>query len=246
MISSRPKEAIILAGGLGTRLRSVVGDRPKPMALICGRPFLEYLMDYWVEQGISRFVLSVGYLAETIRSHFGNYYHGCSIEYVEEVVPLGTGGGFRQALQETPWRQRFVVLINGDTWFEVDLARLTLDADKSCLPVTIVLKPSRSNDRYGAVRIDHHQRVIEFGIKTVGECLINGGCYLVDVKTVTDTLSDYPDKFSLEQDLLVRMAKYRKVGASIQDANFLDIGVPADYRRSANVIGIKNDRNGNC
>ncbi len=239
MISHQPREAIILAGGLGTRLRPVVHDRPKPMAPVSGRPFLEHLMDYWAKQGISRFVLSVGYLSESIRSHFGHCYRGCSIEYVEEAIPLGTGGGFRQALQNTLWQQQYVTLVNGDTWFEVDLAQLTLDADQSRLPVTIVLKPLRSNDRYGAVRIDENNRVVEFGIKTSGSCLINGGCYLIDVRAVAETLCEYPEKFSLEGDLFAQMARNGKVGASIQDFTFLDIGIPADYHRSANVIALK-------
>ncbi len=239
MISHQPKEVIILAGGLGTRLRSVVRDRPKPMALVSGRPFLEHLMDYWAKQGISRFVLSVGYLAGSIKAHFGRCYCGCSIEYVEEAAPLGTGGGFRQALQYTLWQQQYVVLVNGDTWFEVDLARLTRDAHQSRLPVTVALKPLRSNDRYGAVRIDENNRIVEFGIKTSGSCLINGGCYFIDVQAVAEALCEYPEKFSLEGDLLAQMARNGKVGASIQDATFLDIGIPADYHRSANVIGLK-------
>ncbi len=237
MILCRPREAIILAGGLGTRLRSVVDDRPKPMAPVSGRPFLEHLMDYWVNQGISRFVLSVGYLAENIRSHFRDCYRGCSIEYVEEAVPLGTGGGFRQALQNTLWKQQYVTLVNGDTWFEVDLAQLTLDADKSRLPVTIALKPMRSNDRYSAVRIDKDNRVVEFGIKSGDIGLVNGGCYLIDVKRVAEVLCKYPNKFSLEEDFLVQMASSGRVGASIHESTFLDIGIPADYYRSANVIG---------
>ena len=115
--------AIVLAGGLGTRLRSAVPDLPKPLAPISGRPFLEYLLDYWHGQGIRRFILSVGYRAELIRAHFGSTYRGCRIDYAEEQTPLGTGGGLllASAMAEggTP-----LLAINGDTFFAVELHRL--------------------------------------------------------------------------------------------------------------------------
>ena len=91
--SSTPTEAVILAGGLGTRLREVVSDVPKPMAPVNGRPFLEHQMDFYAAQGITHFVLSVGYLAEVITKHFGDTYRGCAIDYAVETTPLGTGGG---------------------------------------------------------------------------------------------------------------------------------------------------------
>src|SRR5512135_2259083 len=95
--SGQVTTAIILAGGLGTRLSGVVQDRPKPLAPINGRPFLEHQMDYWMAQGIRRFVLSVGFRREQIMQHFGTAYRGCVVEYAEEVVPLGTGGGLLMA-----------------------------------------------------------------------------------------------------------------------------------------------------
>src|SRR5438067_6674889 len=117
-------EAIVLAGGLGTRLRSAVADVPKPMAPIRGRPFLEYLFDHWIDQGIRRFTLSVGYRHEVIVDHFGKAYHGATIRYAVERSPLGTGGALLGTLAtfsvEAP-----VLLLNGDTYFAVDVKRLS-------------------------------------------------------------------------------------------------------------------------
>ena len=111
--------AVILAGGLGTRLRSVVSDVPKPMAPVGGRPFLEYQLEYWINQGISRFVLSVGYRHEAITEHFGSRYKGVELEYAVEEQPLGTGGGLLLAAeklkQDTPF-----LLLNKDTYFKTD------------------------------------------------------------------------------------------------------------------------------
>ena len=115
------RTAIILAGGLGTRLRKVAPKVPKPMAPINNRPFVEYQMDYWINQGITQFILSVGYLKDVIINHFGNSYKGISIEYVEESSPLGTGGGLLFAAKNL--HETFVVL-NGDTFFEVNINSL--------------------------------------------------------------------------------------------------------------------------
>src|SRR2546425_12065025 len=117
-------EAIVLAGGLGTRLRSVVADVPKPMAPIGGRPFLEYLFDHWIGQGIRRFTLSVGYRHETITGHFGNAYRGVALRYVVEEAPLGTGGALLRTLGAFPGEAP-VLLLNGDTYFPVDVERLS-------------------------------------------------------------------------------------------------------------------------
>lgn len=113
--------AIILAGGLGTRLRKSVPDLPKPMAPIKGHPFLEYQMEYWGEQGVDRFILSVGYRYQTISDHFGATYQGIPIHYAVEPTPLGTGGGLLHAAEGMT--EPFLVL-NGDAFFEVKLEEL--------------------------------------------------------------------------------------------------------------------------
>jgi len=116
-------EAVVLAGGLGTRLRAAVSDVPKPMAPVQGRPFLERLLDYWIGQGVQRAVLAVGYMHETVRKHFGEQYRNCAIDYSVEQQPLGTGGALVQTLPLVQGKT-FLVL-NGDTYFAVPLAKLT-------------------------------------------------------------------------------------------------------------------------
>ena len=231
-----PKEAIILAGGMGTRLRSVVADVPKPMAPVGGRPFLEYLMDYWMGQGIERFSLSVGYLGDIIREHFGSEYRGAPIDYIIEIEPLGTGGGLKHVINSKSWESPEVVVFNGDTWFAVDLEKLTKDHRQNHGAITIALKRIVENDRYGAVGVDQQQKITAFGIQTSGTCFINGGCYLLNTEWLHKEMVNMPDKFSLEQDFLVPAAEQGYVSASLQDVIFLDIGIPADYMQASNVI----------
>jgi D-glycero-alpha-D-manno-heptose 1-phosphate guanylyltransferase len=227
-----PRTAFILAGGFGTRLASVISDLPKPMAPVHGRPFLEYLMDHWIGQGIESFVLCTGYLGEKISGYFGQTYRNRAISYMHETTPLGTGGGFRQALFNCSVDQGRVVLLNGDTWYPVQLASLCSNAS---LPVTIALKPMLDNQRYGAVTVVQ-KFVTAFGAETFGSCLINGGCYLIEIPPIIKQLRSYPQRFSLEQDFLPQMASKGLVGASRQDATFLDIGIPEDYLKAAEFL----------
>ena len=230
---NKPRTAIILAGGLGTRLRSVVNEVPKSMAPVHGRPFLGFLLDYWIDQGIENFVLSVGYLNDKIQEYFSARYKKCSITYVIEIMPLGTGGGLRKVLFDLEWQQRQVVLINGDTWFEVDLNILCA---ASRLPITIALKPLPENQRYAGVTIDYNNQVSSFGVMAGGPCLINGGCYLINIPEIKNLIQKFPTKFSLEEDFLLGLAGKGFIGANIQDASFLDIGIPEDYRRAMTIL----------
>ncbi len=231
-----PTEAIILAGGMGARLRSVVSDVPKPMAPVNNRPFLEYLMDYWIGQGIEQFSLSVGYLGEVIREHFGNEYRGRSVNYIVESEPLGTGGGLKHVINAKTWVNPDVVVVNGDTWFEVSLAKLVRDYKARGAPISIALKQILENDRYGAVGVDQNRKITEFGIKTQGACFINGGCYLLNAAWLSTKMAAMPEKFSLEQDFLVPLAAQGLLSASVQDVTFLDIGIPEDFMQASDVI----------
>lgn len=228
-----PTTAIILAGGLGTRLRSVISDIPKPMAPVRGKPFLAFLMDYWIEQGIENFVISIGYLGEKIQEYFGIEYRNRSITYEVEQTPLGTGGGLRQALLALKTDGNRTVILNGDTWYAVDLAEM---CNTTNFPITLALKSMPDNDRYSGVAVDSQQRITAFGINTKKAVLINGGCYLIEVKAIKEMLLEFPAKFSLEQDFLAPMVKRGLVGASIQDHEFLDIGIPDDYNLAANIL----------
>lgn len=233
-----PIEAIILAGGLGTRLREVVSDVPKPMAPVNGRPFLEHLMDYWIGQGIQRFILSVGYLADKIESHFGYLYRGCEIRYVHENVPLGTGGGLRHALLKIPFETENsnILVLNGDTWYEVKLQKLVKDARAENKPITMALKPKSNNERYAGVTTDERGNVTQFGISSGEKIHINGGCYLLKALFVKCELQHLPNKFSLEMDFLEPMTRSGRVMSSIQDVTFLDIGLPADYAIAKDIL----------
>lgn len=231
-VNSQPSEMLILAGGFGTRLKSVVSDVPKPMAPVAGCPFLAYLLDYWIEQGIQRFVISTGHLARVIESHFGNTYRSARITYVHEQSPLGTGGALRLALNSVTWANDLALMANGDTWFPVQLQQLCADAVQQGTPITLAIKRLEKNDRYGGVTIGAKGQITAFGEKTSGGSYINAGCYLFNVSAIKKAFAAMPDAFSLENDFLVPFASQGLVGSCIQDQPFLDIGIPEDYQRA--------------
>lgn len=237
MIDSIPREMLILAGGFGTRLRSVISDVAKPMAPVSGRPFLEFLLDYWIDQGVRRFVLAVGYKGDTIKEHFGACYRNAEVSYVHELTPLGTGGAIRMALKEIQWNGDYILLANGDTWFEGDLNALVHSSRQLGKPVTIALKTIKINDRYGGVTIDDSGLVTAFGVESNKNCLINVGCYLIELQKISELLSTYSEKFSFEEDLLKPLAVQKLVASSVQPFPFLDIGIPADYQNANEVVG---------
>lgn len=216
-------EAVILAGGLGTRLRSVVSEVPKCMAPVDGKPFLQYMLEWLSRFDVSHVVLSVGYLREVIFAFIDSREWPFEISYAVEEEPLGTGGGIRLAL--TKCREDRVIVLNGDTFFNVDLKALTFAA-----PVTLALKPMRNFDRYGAVDLVGGL-VTGFHEKTAcTEGLINGGVYAL-VRSRLD-LAFYPGRFSFEKDLLEPLAAARLVAGQVQEGYFIDIGIPEDYTRA--------------
>ncbi len=216
-------EAVILAGGLGTRLRSVVSEVPKCMAPVDGKPFLQYMLEWLSRFDVSHVVLSVGYLREVIFAFIDSREWPFEISYAVEEEPLGTGGGIRLAL--TKCREDRVIVLNGDTFFNVDLKALTFAA-----PVTLALKPMRDFDRYGAVDLAGGL-VTGFHEKTAcTEGLINGGVYAL-VRSRLD-LAFYPGRFSFEKDLLEPLAAARLVAGQVQEGYFIDIGIPEDYARA--------------
>lgn len=236
MKSIRPSEMLILAGGLGTRLKSVVSDVPKPMAPISGRPFLAYLIDHWIGQGVKRFVLSTGHLGSVVHAYFGEAYHGAIIDYVHEQIPLGTGGALRLAMNSVVWAEEAVLMINGDTWFPVDLNQLCDDVKHQNLPITLTLKTIEKNDRYGGVDIGADGKVKLFGVKSEGSARINAGCYFLSVGQLKQALAQMPVTFSFEGDFLPLYAAKGLVGSSLQDQPFLDIGIPEDYKKASTFL----------
>jgi D-glycero-alpha-D-manno-heptose 1-phosphate guanylyltransferase len=227
-------EAIILAGGLGTRLRGVLGDEPKPMAPVGGRPFLAHLLDRLAAGGVRHAVLAVGYRHEMIREHFGPSYGGLELSYVVEAEPRGTGGGLR--LGATALRGDAAFALNGDTLFAVDLAALAALFDDRDADVALALKRVPDVGRYGAVRLGADGRVLAFGEKGgTGPGSINGGVYALRRGLLADPA--LPDVFSFERDLLEpRHREVRAYGLE-SDAYFIDIGIPEDYARAQRELG---------
>ena len=216
------KEAVILAGGFGTRLAHIVSDVPKPMAPVCGRPFLRFLLDDLQQKGFERVVLATGYKRECIEQFFGAHYRGMQIVYSPETSPLGTGGAVKQAM--THCSEDWVAVLNGDTYFNVDFDRLSDERRDG----TVVLAAKRMThfDRYGALQLEGNL-VTAFREKApCEEGLINGGVYLVQ-RELLSSVSE--DAFSFETTILEPLAQRGKVTAVESAGYFIDIGVPEDY-----------------
>lgn len=231
-------EAIILAGGLGSRLRAAVPDLPKPMAPINGRPFLEYLLDYWAGQGVSRFVLSVGYKRDIIEEHFATRYKGTEVDYAVEDQPRGTGGGLLLALKHLRRTGPFLIM-NGDTFFEVDLAPMRRYHCERRAELTIALREVEANSRYGGVGIDKEGKIMSFDnrARTTDRALINGGVYLAEKSAFAGMALESDAPVSIEDQLYPRMlAEGRRIYGFPSSGRFIDIGIPEDYRRAASVL----------
>lgn len=223
------KEAIILAGGLGTRLRSAVPDLPKCMAPVKGRPFLSFLIDYFLDQGVSRFVFSLGYKHEVITDYLGSAHPGLDYAYTIETMPLGTGGAIRLACAQA--KTTDVLVANGDTMFQVNVAALDNFHHEKNADVTLCLKRMEDFDRYGVVALNEDGRIRRFEEKKhYREGLINGGIYGLKVKPFLEL--DFPPVFSFEQSYLEAYAGSRPMYGLVQDAYFIDIGIPEDYNRA--------------
>jgi D-glycero-alpha-D-manno-heptose 1-phosphate guanylyltransferase len=226
------REAVVLAGGLGTRLRSVTGDTPKVMALVGGRPFLEYILDYLKANGITRVVIAAGYGSDVLKNHFGSSYRKIEIIWSEEREPLGTGGAILQASGYT-LSDAFVVL-NGDTFFDVPLQTMASSVGSNLNSVCLALKPMTDFDRYGAVEISDG-KVRKFVEKRrVANGLINGGVYLIMKEWLINRAPGI--KFSFENEILERYVEEGDISAFICDKYFIDIGIPADWARAQSEV----------
>lgn len=230
------RQAIILAGGLGTRLRSAVPDLPKCMAPVAGKPFLSYVIDYLERQGIEEFIFALGYKS----GHFEDFLHTklpadpsknvdlrCQLSI--EAEPLGTGGAIRLAC--TKATERTVLVLNGDTFFGVQIRDLDSFHHQHNTPCTLSLKPMENFDRYGVVELNPDNSIRDFREKqfyTSG--LINGGVYALDKDQFLS--APLPEKFSFEKDYLERQDSRRPLYGLVQDEYFIDIGIPEDYERA--------------
>ena len=227
--------AIILAGGMGTRLRSVVTDVPKPMAPVNGRPFLEHQMGYWINQGVTQFVISVGYMKEEIMNHFGESYRDTPLTYAVEQQPLGTGGGLLLAAKGLS--EPFLVL-NGDTFFEVDLDKLMIFHAEKSSEWTFSLFQANEATRYMGMEVNDNGEI--FSLKSneanLGH-LANGGVYLINPTVLVKLSFTRGHKLSLEDDLLPAFMKQGGKLFGLQfNGTFIDIGIPQDYYRAAEIL----------
>ena len=220
-------EAIVLAGGFGTRLREVVPDLPKPRAPVAGRPFLEILLQALASKGFRRVVLSLGYMADKVAAHFGERFAGMELVYEVEDTPLGTGGAVRQAL--TRCSEDHVFVFNGDTYLDLEVADVEAHWQKHRAPI-IVAREVTDTGRFGRLNTSGG-RVVGFLEKgTAGAGLINAGTYVLPI----DTLNEFApgQAFSLETDFLAKAVRTQRIDLFVTSGHFIDIGVPDDYSRA--------------
>jgi len=221
------REAIILAGGLGTRLKGVTGDRPKVMASVDGRPFLEYLLDYLIVNKITRTILATGYGGDALTEYFGSSYKGMPLVWSHENEPLGTGGAILQAIDLAGTDSVFV--FNGDTLFNVPLDEMIMVLG-NCNSVGLALKPMTNFDRYGVVELESGKIKHFAEKKKYIQGLINGGVYLLSREWLTGRAPGH--KFSFEKDILEKYVSEGEMSAFICDEYFIDIGIPDDFKRA--------------
>jgi D-glycero-alpha-D-manno-heptose 1-phosphate guanylyltransferase len=223
------KEAIILAGGKGTRLRSVVQDIPKPMAEVAGKPFLEHLLSKLNDAGIAHVVLATGYKSEVIESYFGANFKNIRLSYSVEKEALGTGGAMVKALKAC--QANSIIILNGDSFIPIDFDSLYEQHVAQNADLSIILRNMKSPDRYGTVRLEG-SKITEFLEKREGliSGLINTGVYLVNRNKLLS--EDWPEVFSFEKAVLESKVKAWNFYGHTSNGFFIDIGIPEDYFRA--------------
>ena len=226
-------QAILLCGGMGTRLRSVVSDRPKPMADICGKPFLQYLLEMLRDKGITEVIFALGYMGEMIEEYFqdGSAF-GLKIAYSYEEEPLGTGGAIRNALPKI--LEEEVLVLNADTYFPMDYQGLYHFHQENDGDFSLATRAVPDISRYGAVRRDAAGRILAWNEKLedggqplAGE--INGGIYVMKKSLI----AEIPEgKQSLEQDCIPKwLSEGKRIFGLPFEGYFMDIGIPKDYQQ---------------
>ncbi|MDB5568821.1 MAG: phosphohexose mutase [Hyphomicrobiales bacterium] len=228
--------AVVLAGGLGVRLREAAPGVPKPMAPVGGRPFLEHQLDFWIAGGIARFILSVGYRREAIIDHFGARYRDASIEYAIEESPLGTGGGLLKAAALLDEREPFL-LLNGDTYFDVSLSDFSDFHAHRNADLSVALFRAPQGGRYGRADLGPGQRLTGLASETAqaGD-LANGGVYRLTGRALRPWAQE-AGPISFETQILPAMlARGMGLYGMESSGRFIDIGVPADYGRALAAI----------
>ena len=227
-------EAIVLAGGFGTRLSHIVKDVPKPMAPINNIPFLQYILSDIINKGIDRIIIAVGYKKECIIDYFGNTFMGTPILYSIEDEPLFTGGAITQALNFC--KNKEVFIINGDTYFDIDLIKMKKFHQDNNSDLTIATKLMKKYSRYGTIIMDGKNKITDFiEKKEMKSGLINGGIYLLN-KNILDIID--LKKFSFELDFMEKNKDYISIYSFNSNCYFIDIGIEEDYKvaQQANIF----------
>lgn len=223
------KEVIILAGGLGTRLREAVPDLPKCMAPVNGKPFVDYVIKHLQNQDIQHFIFSLGYKSDAFTEYLHQTLSADTYSLVIEKEPLGTGGAIRYACGAS--RENQVLVVNGDSLFAADIAVLSDFHESRQADCTLTLKPMEDFDRYGVVVLNEDQSIHTFQEKKYyAKGFINGGVYLLNKASFLK--EELPEKFSFETDYLQKFYSERKFFGVIQDGYFIDIGIPGDYQKA--------------
>lgn len=229
------REAVILAGGFGTRLRGVVDGVPKPMAPVAGRPFLAWLLDALAAQAFCHVVLATGYLGDQIPAALGTTWQGMDLDYSSEPEPLGTGGAIALAASKVAGDTFFV--LNGDTWLGLDYAMFDSSTHALHARLGVALAVVPDVRRYGSVRVDDG-RVTGFAEKgQAGPGLVNAGVYRINRSLLVDVPAG--KAFSFERDVLVPAVGNETVAGFAATENFIDIGVPEDYRRAQTLFATR-------
>jgi len=223
------KEAIILAGGFGTRLKSVVSDVPKPMALVRDIPFLSYLLEQLHKYDFTKVIIAAGYKSDVIESYYGPFYKKIKLVYSIEKEPLGTGGAISEA--SSMIESDYFFVLNGDTFFKIDFKSMEGNFIKSKSGLSVALKAMVNFDRYGTV-ITNGERITSFNEKAFCEKgLINGGIYLINKSWFRQRVEN--KVFSFEKDILEKCVVEEEITYHKSDGYFIDIGIPEDYERAA-------------
>lgn len=222
-------EAIILAGGLGTRLRSVVSDLPKCMAPVAGHPFLYYLLEYLSKEKMTHVILSLGYKHELVEEWIAQYQWPFRISFSIEEEPLGTGGAVKLALEQASEKEIFI--LNGDTFFAVNLKEFRQFHHLKKSEFSIALKPMIQFNRYGNVETNSTEKITAFREKQPCENgQINGGVYLMNRPSTL--LPDHSERFSLESDVLQKKVGNAEIYGFVSSEYFIDIGIPEDFAKA--------------
>ncbi len=224
------RESLILAGGLGTRLRAVVSDRPKPMAEVAGRPFITFLFDQLLRFGVERAVICVGHLGEYVPAILGSRYNDLELVYSFEQTPLGTGGALRNAAKLVT--EPRILALNGDSFCNVDLQALEEVHARTGAAMTLAVLERSDRRRAGAISLDESGRVVAFESRptTSGPGLINAGVYVLNSQVIDLIPSER--KVSLEEEVFPLLVERRELYAFHTDGRFIDIGVPASYQQA--------------